>query len=314
MKKWNICKLLALQILSTLNNNDAAAQGLTLLQTTHLPHYPSASTLAYTNNRLYVVGDDATYLLVLNKNHQLVDSLRLFKGTEKRIGKEEKADLEASIITQKGKETFLLLFSSFSDKNRNKVLQLPISEEKLQKEFETFSEVNNAADLNIEGAAFIDGNIVLSNRANQVQKQNSLLVLKGNSGKDFSLKGARNISIQLPVTRHVVGISGLDYIPEKDLLLFTASTEITDNAIDDGEIGDSYLGYITNVSRKLQQSTLKADKLENLKSVLLQKGAQKIESVAVEAVNGNSVILHLAADNDNGESTLFKLRLPLPTK
>jgi len=35
----------------------------------------------------------------------------------------------------------------------------------------------------------------------------------------------------------------------------------------------------------------------------------KIEGIAVESANETSLLLHLAADNDNGESTLYKLQL-----
>ena len=56
------------------------------------------------------------------------------------------------------------------------------------------------------------------------------------------------------------------------------------------------------------------DKLLNLTPVLKQSTLQKIESVAVEEVKANKAVLHLAADNDNGESTIFKLRFTLPAK
>ena len=38
---------------------------------------------------------------------------------------------------------------------------------------------------------------------------------------------------------------------------------------------------------------------------------QKIESVCVERFDKNEFILHMVADNDNGTSGLFKMRLKL---
>jgi len=94
-------------------------------------------------------------------------------------------------------------------------------------------------------------------------------------------------------------------------MFFTASTENTPNAYSDGEIGSSYIGYIKNISKKLNNGSVKVTKLISISKYLAEQSAQKIESITVESINGKKVIIHLAADNDNGESTLFKLRLNL---
>jgi hypothetical protein len=112
----------------------------------------------------------------------------------------------------------------------------------------------------------------------------------------------------LPKANGVVGISGLEYVKEKDLLLFVASTENTDNATEDGTIGDSYLGYINNISQKLDQQEIKADTLISFSKAINKEKNYKIESIAVESVNENELLLHLAADNDDGKSTLFKIK------
>ena len=311
MQKWNIYSLLVILMVSIQNN--AAAQSLKLLKTTSFPNYSSASTLQYFNKRLYVVGDDAPHMLVLTKNHKIKDSLRLFNQSERRIAKDVKADIEASFLSQVERETFLFLLSSFSDKPRNKVLRISLKDGKLQKGFETFLRtVETGSETNIEGAVAVNDWVVLSNRANQTQTQNSLLLFKKDE-RGFAPKQDHVITIQLPAAKEVIGISGLEYIPSKDLLLFTASTELTDNAIDDGEIGKSYLGYISTFSKRLQQKKLVADGLLDLTPVLNRGKLQKIESVTVEKWKRRKAILHLAADNDDGSSHLFKLRFVLPS-
>ena len=120
----------------------------------------------------------------------------------------------------------------------------------------------------------------------------------------------KTIPILLPKTKQITGISGLFYVKEKDVLLFSASTEDTPNAYTDGKIGISYIGYVRNFSKKLSNSTVKT-KMMPVSKYLKEKNAQKIESITVEEVNKKSAIVHLAADNDNGESTLFKLRVKL---
>jgi len=112
-------------------------------------------------------------------------------------------------------------------------------------------------------------------------------------------------------TKNVIGLSGLYYINDKDLLLFTASEEDTPNATQDGVIGNSYLGYIKKFSEKMTASTLHPDKMITLTDIDPVFKKQKVESVCVEKIVGNSAIVHLASDNDNGQSMLFKTRLIL---
>ena len=52
-----------------------------------------------------------------------------------------------------------------------------------------------------------------------------------------------------------------------------------------------------------------ADRLIGLSELLGNKSLQKIESIAVESDTNEYMIIHLAADNDDGRSTLFKLQV-----
>ncbi len=313
MKKWRTCSLLAITILSI--QNKVYAQEIELLKSTHLPFYPSASTLEYYNNRLYVIGDDAPQMLVLDKEHQLVDSLLLFKNKGKRIGKDQKPDLEASVLVAKNNKPCIVAFSSFSGPERNKVLMIYLPGPHQQKLHFKAANVQlppiAVKELNIEGAAYVGDKLVFSNRANDTHKDNDLILLDYDAQKGIGKKTPMLIPIQLPDAGDVIGMSGLSYVKEKDILLFTASTENTDNAYSDGDIGASYVGYIYGFSKKLSSTSIKADGLLNLTTVLGETGPQKIEAIAVEDVQNDALIIHLAADNDNGESYLFKARLKL---
>jgi hypothetical protein len=238
----------------------------------------------------------------------VLDSVVLFPSKEKRIDKAIKADLESSAILKEGNKDCLVLFSSFSAAKRNKIIFLNLENNK-------FRQVNSSIDTvgieeaNIEGAANVDGKLVLSNRANTTHKNNSLVftTLDSNGlGKNYKI-----INIILPQKKNIIGISGIAYIKEKDLLIFSASTEDTPNAYTDGAIGTSYIGYIKKISKKLDATNVKADKMISISKYLSEKSAQKIESMIVEEIKRGKAIVHLAADNDNGESTLFKLRLNL---
>jgi hypothetical protein len=309
MKKQIICALAV--ILTASISKESAAQKIKLLKKTHLTNYPSASSLEFYQDKLYVIGDDAPSIWILDKNHSFLDSVVLFPSKEKRIDWAIKADLESSTIITKNDKNYLVAFSSFSTPARNKIIFLSLDgPEKNPKQVETILEASTVQELNIEGAASIGHQLVLSNRANTTHKNNSLLLTTIDTTSGIN-KNYVAIILYLPKTKKVTGISGISYLKEKDMLLFTASTENTPNAYTDGEIGSSYIGYVKNISKKLTGSSIKAGKLISVSKYLGEKNDQKIESVTVEELKGKKAIIHLAADNDNGESTLFKMELKL---
>jgi hypothetical protein len=87
------------------------------------------------------------------------------------------------------------------------------------------------------------------------------------------------------------------------------SSEATNNAYDDGVIGDSYIGWVNDINQKLQQPDIILDGLINLSDIDTAFKGEKIEGICMESVSGNEMVLHLIADNDQGESRLFKLKL-----
>lgn len=308
MKRWGTCSLVV--ILTALTFNLTFAQ-VDLLKTTHLNSFPSASSLAFYNNRLYVLGDDAPDLLVLNTDHEKVQDKELFETEGKRMDKEEKADLEASALYSDSNKIYLVGISSFSAENRNKILIYDLSKSSHTPTILTVTdpfEKLNMEEINIEGAAFANKKLLLSNRANNAHKTNYLIVADFNLENGINTKDATMINLVLPPTKGVAGLSGLDYVKEKDLLLFVASMENTANATQDGEIGDSYFGYISNISQKLDQKEIKVDTLISFSKTIHANKFYKIESIAVESVKGNELLVHLAADNDDGKSTLFKIK------
>lgn len=258
------------------------------------------------------MGDDATGLLILDRRYRSRHYVPLFAGNAPRIAKTDKPDLEgASIFRQQGKD-YLLLVPSFSTANRNRLVILPLDENTslTPKIINTSLGATGLAALNIEGATQWRQQLILANRANLSSPHNHLLTVSFDVQHGFQ-KVNRLIAFNLPPTPAVAGVSGLCYVAEKDLLLFTASTELTEDALADGTIGDSYLGLVYNLSGKMAGDSLMADILINITPILKQKEPQKIESVTVQSIRNDQLLLHLAADNDNGTSTLFKLRLDL---
>jgi hypothetical protein len=284
---------------------------LQLLSSQLLPYFSSASAIECYNNQLYIFGDDASYLLVLDSNYVIDDSTTYFIDTSHRIAKEIKPDIEAATLLDFGDQTYLYGFGSMSTTNRKMVYSFPI--DSLRGFIKTVyfpKKISEIKEWNIEGAAFVKDQLLLVNRANTTNKNNYLLLetFIANKSKDST---SRAIKIDLPQQQNVIGASGLYYIDERDLLLFTASEEDTPNAFDDGIIGNSYLAVVKDFSKKMFRNSIAPDVLINLTNVNATFKQQKIESVCLEKFIGNNMILHLVADNDNGQSSIFKIRLTL---
>jgi len=268
--------------------------------------YPSASAIEFHKDRLYVIGDDAPYLLILSKDYQPIDSVFFRPEVNGRIPKQEKHDIEsAMIIQQKGKPVLYGVGSASSEKRRNWLMydlqNGTIRDTSLLKSGFRFPTVDA---LNIEGSTAYQDVFLLANRANLSNPENHLMIVKGS--QQFDVK-----RIVLPKTKSLEGISGLAYSQENDLLLLTLSEEETTSTTSDGKIGESYLAYIHKFSTKLKQQHMTPDVILQLSHFSPAFKLQKIESVCIEAETRQEMTLHLVADNDDGKSKLFKIRLTL---
>lgn len=268
--------------------------------------FPSASAVEFYRDKLYVFGDDATHLLVLSPSYRVLDSVRYWPGNEGRIPKKEKPDVEAAVVLNENNKPLLAGIGSLSNEDRWRVWLYPLDSSALRTAFffAPGTSFPGVKDLNVEGCCRVGGTLVFGNRAHLKNPVNQLIFWTGQP--QLTTK-----ELRLPVTASVAGLSGLYYFEEKDLLLLTASEEATESTTTDGAIGNSYLGWINGFSKKRQATLLTPDgflKLSNIKAF----AGQKVESVCVEKSNGNSLVLHLAADNDNGRSRLFRARLSLP--
>jgi hypothetical protein len=303
-KKSITCSLLAGLTALTVSER-VQAQSLTLLDTKTLP-FPSASGIEYYQNRLYVFGDNAPHLLVLTPDYRLEDSVSYWKGTLAVIDRNTKPDIESAMLSLRNRQVTLYGIGSMSGKKRWNVYAYSPEGRTIKKTsfFAQRQTVGDIKELNIEGCTEVAGQVVLCNRANDKTQKNHLLFW---NRKD----SVKSKEIILPKANRIAGMSGLHYVPEKDLLLFTASEEATSSANIDGAIGESYLGWIANFSGKMQAATIKPDGFLKASTFSKAFDKQKLESVCVEKVTGNSYLLHLVADNDDGQSQIFKAVLKL---
>jgi len=282
---------------------------LTYLQKKQLSHYPSASAIHFFKDTFYITGDDAQHILLLNEHLETLDTIPLFDSETARIPKKEKVDIESNLLLNIDEVPHLLLMGSGSKERREKAVLINLqTREKQVLSTSKFLENITAAgieEINIEGASTMADAVILSNRGNKKRPSNYLIITQKSFLALQAQASVELVKVELPTTVFL-GISDIQYLAEKDELYFTASIEHTDNSYDDGAIGDSYVGYISKFSQAINSPIIQPTALINLSTISPELVQHKIEGIAVApAQKGNH--LYLISDNDDGQSTVFKL-------
>ena len=290
-----------------------ACESNNILKETRVLSYPSASAIEKYEGRFHIMGDDAHSLLVVDSTLAVADSVKLFPGEEKRIPKAIKPDLEAMTVIYAGPESLLLMIGSGS--------LVPFRNLAITYHFRTgvydsirldsfYAGIRDLGikELNIEGIASLPQGLVLANRGHLAYPKNHLIftsfsVLSGRS------QGPINV---IPLggnadSSNFSGVSGLTYSRKSDGLVLSVSTESTTNALDDGAIGKSYLWIIRNISSKRNWKAVNPDRIIDLEAVDERFRGQKIESVCIDRETADFFHLVLVADNDDGQSTIFRV-------
>ena len=279
-----------------------------------LKNFPSGSGIECFGEKVYLVGDDAKDILVMDKSWKKLDTIPLFVSAESRIPKKIKADLEATTIIEVNSIPRMLVLGSGSKEPRNKALLINLDDNS-KEEFEIaeyYSRLKSAGIkmLNIESAVVILDKLLLGNRGNKTTPENHLVLTDTDFWRHQSTAAITTSIFELPVgTKPMAGLSGMAYSHLNDWLIATMSTELTDNPVDDGPIGDSYLAIVENASRKISHKRMRVNELINLREADKVFRGYKIESVCIQSEKEGSLKLQLVADNDTGSSYLFKVRL-----
>lgn len=286
-----------------------------LLDVKVLNDYPSGSGLAYLDGYTYVIGDDATDILKLDSQFNVVDRTGLFISSQKRIPKDIKADLESIALINLNKVPAFLLPGSGSLAPYRNVCWIfnPADKEKKQYLLDTFyNRLKNEGirDLNIEGAVTLPTGIMLASRGNKSFPKNYLILTANRFWEKQELAGIKIIKAGTNNdTSFFTGISGLDYSYITDQLILTASTENTRSSYEDGSIGKSYLWIINDISSKRKLDAINPDKIIDLEKTDPRLKGHKIESVCIVADNKKEKELVLVSDDDKGGTVLFKMIL-----
>lgn len=257
------------------------------------------------------MGDDARELLILDTGFQVLKSIVLFPGRNQRQRKSFKADIEAGDFLQsKNKKELFLIGSGSVSPYRDTLFTINLHSRKVDKTsllplYNTLTQ-KGVAEINIEGAAFVKNYLFLANRSNLSQKRNYFFRLENKQ----VLTSQEHIKIiPLTLADSTLGVSGLDYYRKKDMLFITLSSEATTSASADGKIGNGALAIITNMSKKADADSLSLDGFLPFTAIAPVFKNIKVESVAVGGREKGGFVIYLVADNDDGRSILYKVKL-----
>jgi hypothetical protein len=305
IEKFYFCIFIFIIILSCGRKNNMSDLQIKKLD------YPSASSVEYYDGKLYLMGDDATKLLVLDANLNIVDSIPIISYPANRIPKDIKPDLEASALNADN----LFLFGSGSIspyRNFARKFNLKTKDNDSINLDPLFLKAKalGIEQINIEGACFVSRKLLLVNRGNKGYPHNHLII-----ADEKFLDNDSNFQIFIipfaaqKDTASFKGISGSCYAKESDMLIMTVSTEDTRNSYTDGAIGKSYLWIINNISTKITNRALGTKRVIDLEYIDSRFKDQKIEAATVIKETDKLIYLALVADNDDGSSTVFKISI-----
>ncbi len=328
-----LCSLFYTCCRSSVNPTTPAAMKATIVNKVFFEDIPSASGLEIVGGNFYINGDDSPFLYQLDSKYKLVKRLELFDTTSfssGRIPKSVKPDLESMTLLKFKGMDYLIALGSGSSEARNKAyvitlpdnaqeMSLPVKEvnlDALYKPLKQNKELVGDDVLNVEGMADDEDNVFLLHRAvgagvnvliSYDLQEFAAFILEGSAAPEpsfhfFTLPKLQNFQ---------AGFSGAFVFDKK--LFFTSSVESTANAIDDGEVLGSYIGYIS--LDKLSSATsstvpAKADATKILDSVE-KVYKSKVESLVVKEQSNGKYKVIVVTDDDKGHSELLELEAEL---
>ncbi len=290
---------------------------LKLINRKTLKGIPSASGIELYANKRYIIGDDSSWLFILDRDLNVLEKVALLKKeklSDEPIEKKHKPDFEAMTFAKINGEDILFIFGSGSKpKKRDKLIvvfperQHAVKRFGLEYLYNTLreNEIGEEHKLNIEAAAANNTKLYLFHRGN-ISGKNLVFSFSLNDFADYVLTENNSIpaytvsSCILPSINGIAsGFSGTSLLNEKHIL-FSASVEDTENEIDDGMVLGSFIGILNPETKELNYK-------------LLQQGAEihaiKIESVCVLQTQEKIHTLLAVTDSDGGASELLEIEL-----
>jgi hypothetical protein len=323
------CTLLSMAVLLTNCHSSSDARNepaAVITRKVALENIPSASGIEKVNERYFIIGDDSPYLFCLNEAFEVTQKVELLKSdatVNGRIPKPVKPDLEAITRLDLEGDPYLLIMGSGSMATRNTAYLVPVtakgvgkpqtvSLKELYGQLSADKAITGEVTLNIEGLAADEEYLYLLQRF-APGGQNVLITYPITSIAPFLLgrgpapKPATVQAWALPEIAQIkTGFSGVaPALGGK--LLFTASAEETPNAVLDGEVYGSLVGWL-----RAHPHASPEPAIPEVVVPITEKGGgaykSKIESICITSQKRHSLEAVAVADNDDGFSELIVLK------
>jgi hypothetical protein len=296
---------------------------------------PSASGMEIIDGVIYVIGDNSPYLFILDQSLTVINKIELYKhdADVEILPKATKPDLECMAKLSINNYKHLLIMGSGSKSPyRDVAILVKLPTNYNRKHMVTLIEVGDLYDLlrsndeivgpgqlNLEGAATSKDNLILFNRSSG-GSNNVSLYFKLEEFIEYLQSHTEMTPFpvvyqnELPLINNIQGgFSGADVYEEK--IFFTSAVENTSNAIDDGEVLGSFVGWMkVNDGSNLKGSEKAPNKVEACIQVM-ENGKPylgKIESISIyEKDSANKFIALAVTDSDGAESEILMLEIEI---
>jgi len=289
-----------------------------LLDFKELDNYPSGSGIEFYDDKVFVVGETAGDLLVMNKKWKKPERIPLFAPGQQGAAAPP-ADLEAMTLLTIDKKPHLLIIGSGAVPARSKAVLLNLKTRLAigSTAGTTVTDLSVFYDrikssgipvLNMEGIASVYDYLVMVHRGNESNPDNYLIITKPGFWNDQQNAPLQMVKIDFGA-RAVkgMGISGITYSDDHEDLFLTITTEPGEG----NASGKSWLGVIENLYRKIgrEKVRMKVNELIDLTAADKRFDGYAFEAVCIQSEKDHSMKLQLVADNAAGQSCLFKVEL-----
>ncbi len=280
-----------------------------------LQDFSSGPGIESFDDHLYLVGDDARYVFVMNRRWKIQETINLFTSETFRIANDPVTEYGATTIIQINKIPFILLIGSGAmGSSSNKAVLMNLHTRAIEElDLSVFYDRLKQAgfkELDIEAVTVMDDKLILCNRRNKTQPENRIIITSLDFWKNQHRADILSIKIELEEKPgKFLALSGLTYSYKNDWFITTISSEDAGNVINEGVYGDSYLGIVENATRKIGRKRFKINQYFNLSDLDKKFKGHKIESVCIQADKELRLKLHMISSNNKGENSLFKVRL-----
>lgn len=258
----------------------------------------SASGLVYTDEKLYIISDNSTFLYEYTITDSKLNKIALVENARENIAKKDKPDFES--IEKEGNR--LRILGSGSTENRNRLFHYSLKYKEVEEvDFSQMyqklkSDLHITDDqLNIEGMISIDDRVLLFQRGNGSDSKNGII----SSTDDGENPVFKFIPFGLPKIKNVE-TTFTDAVLVGETIYFLATAEDTESTYLDGEVLGSIIGSI-------DLATMKIGFTQQL------PGEHKFEGLALYKKSATEIEFLLCEDNDTDvlESGIYKLVVKL---